>query len=137
MLEEQDIPMGVLKFPHGGLNLSKGLMGKEKEEDNTEDSEEDNDSDGTRLHNVNTALGPKRALKALRVQKQARLHEGQPSAPPEGPADVPATIATTANVLPSTMPTTTIEASNTQPSIRTSITPDLPSVEDLKIIVGS
>jgi hypothetical protein len=75
---------------------------------------------------------PKRALKALRVQTRARIHEGQPSAPPEGPADVPATIATAANVLPSTMPTTTIQTSSTEPSIRTLIMPDLPSVGDLK-----
>jgi hypothetical protein len=69
MPEEPDIPTGVLRFPHGGLNLTKVIVGKEEEEDNTWDFEEDNDSDGTRLHKVNTAPGPKRALKALRVQK--------------------------------------------------------------------
>jgi hypothetical protein len=107
-------------------------VGKEEEEDNTEESEEDNDSDGTRPHKVNTAPGPKRALKMLRVQKRARLHEGQPSGPPKELVDVLATIATAANVLPSTMPTLTNETSSTEPSIHTSITPDLPFVEDLK-----
>jgi hypothetical protein len=67
MLKEHDIPTGVLRFPYGGLNLTKGLMGKEEEEDNMEESEEDNDSDRTHLHKVNTTPGPKRALKALRV----------------------------------------------------------------------
>jgi hypothetical protein len=132
MLKEQDIPTGVLRFPHGGLNLIKGLMGKEEEEDDTEESEEDNDSDGTRPYKVNTTLAPKRALKVLRVQKRAWLHEGQPNAPPEGPPDVSATIAIAANDLPSTMPTTTIEASSTELGIHTSIKPDSPSVEDLK-----
>jgi hypothetical protein len=64
MPEEPDIPTGVLRFPHGGLNLTKVLVDKEEEE-----SEEDNDSDGTCPHKVNIVLGPKRALKALRVQK--------------------------------------------------------------------
>jgi hypothetical protein len=132
MPEEQDIPTGVLRFPHGGLNLTKGLMGKEKEEDNTEEFEEDNNSDGTCPHKMNTTPGPKRALKALRAQKCARLHEGQLSAPPEGLADVPATIATATNVLPSTMPTTTIEASSSELGIRTSLRPNSPSVEGLK-----
>jgi hypothetical protein len=45
------------------------IVGKEEEENNIEESEEDNDSDGTRPHKVNTAPGPKRALKMLRVQK--------------------------------------------------------------------
>jgi hypothetical protein len=63
MPEEPDIPTGVLRFPHGGLNLTKVLVDKEEE------SEEDNDSDGTCPHKVNIVLGPKRALKALRVQK--------------------------------------------------------------------
>jgi hypothetical protein len=45
---------------------------------------------------------------------------------------VPATIATATNVLPSTMPTSTNETSSIELGIRTSITPDLPSVEDLK-----
>jgi hypothetical protein len=69
MPEEQDIPTGVLRFPHGGLNLTKGLMGKEEEEEDTEEFEEDNDSDGTHPHKVNIVLGPKRALKALCIQK--------------------------------------------------------------------
>jgi hypothetical protein len=69
MPEEPDIPTGVLRFPHGGLNLTKVLVDKEEEENNTEESEEDNDSDGTCPHKVNIVLGPKRALKALRVQK--------------------------------------------------------------------
>jgi hypothetical protein len=124
MPEEPDIPTGVLRFPNGGLNFIKVIVGKEEEEDNTEESEEDNDSDGTRPHKVNTALGPKRALKTLHVQKRARLHEGQPSGPPKGLVDVLATIATATNVLPSTMPTSTNETSNTEPGIRTSITPD-------------
>jgi hypothetical protein len=132
MLEEPDIPTRVLRFPHGGLNFTKVIVGKEEEEDNTEESEEDNDSNRTHPHKVNTAPGPKRALKTMRVQKRARLHEGQPSGPPEGLVDVPATIATTANVLPSTMPTSTNETSSIEPSIHTSITPNLPSVEDLK-----
>jgi pterin-4a-carbinolamine dehydratase len=132
MPEEPDIPTGILRFPNGGLNFTKVIVGKEEEEDNTEESEEDNDSDGTRPHKVNTAPGPKRALKTLRVQKRTWLYEGQPSGPPEGLVDVLATIATAANVLPSTMPTLTNETSSTEPSIRTSITPDLPSVEDLK-----
>jgi hypothetical protein len=121
MPEEQDILTGVLRFLHGDLNLTKGLMGKEEEEDDTEESEEDNNSNGTHPHKDNTVPGPKRALKALHVQKRARLHKGQPSALLEGPTDVPATIATAANVLPSTMPTTTIEASSTKPSICTLI----------------
>jgi hypothetical protein len=132
MPEEPDIPTGVLRFPYGGLNLTKGLVGKEEEEDNTEESDENNDSNGTRLHKVNTAPGPKKALKALHVQKRAQLHEGQPSTLPVGPTDVPATIATTANVLLSTMPTSIIETSSTEHGIHTSIRPDLPSVEDLK-----
>jgi hypothetical protein len=56
----------------------------------------------------------------------------QPSGPPKELVDVSATIATATNFLPSTMPTLTNETSNTEPSIHTSITPDLPSVEDLK-----
>jgi hypothetical protein len=66
--------MGVLRFLHGGLNLSKGPIGKEKEEDesdDTEESEEDNDSDGTHPTKVNITPGPKRALKALCNQKRA------------------------------------------------------------------
>jgi hypothetical protein len=46
--EEQDIPRGVLRFPHGGLNLLRPPIGQDAEEDDTEASEEDNDSDGTR-----------------------------------------------------------------------------------------
>jgi hypothetical protein len=76
MLEEQDISMEVLRFLHRGLNLSKGPLGKEEEENDTKESEEDNDSDGTRSTKVNIAPGPKRALKALHDQKQAQLHEG-------------------------------------------------------------
>jgi hypothetical protein len=60
--------MGVLRFLHGGLNLSKGPIGKEKEEDesdDTEESEEDNDSNETHPTKVNTAPGPKKALKEL------------------------------------------------------------------------
>jgi hypothetical protein len=132
MPKEPDIPTRVLRFPHKGLNLTKGLVDKEEEEDNTEEFEEDNDFDGTHPHKVNTVPGPKRALKALHVQKQAWLYEGQPSVPPEGPANVPATNITAANVLPSTMPTTTIQTSSIEPSIRTSIRPELPSIEDLK-----
>jgi hypothetical protein len=132
MPEEPDIPTRVLKFPHGGLNFTKVIVGKEEEEDNTEESEEDNDSDGTHPHKVNTTPGPKKAPKTLRAQKRARLHEGQPSGPPEGLVDVLATIAIAANVLPSTMPTSTNETSSTKPDICTSITLDLPSVEDLK-----
>jgi hypothetical protein len=33
MPEEKDIPTGVLRFPHGGLNLSKGPISKEEVED--------------------------------------------------------------------------------------------------------
>jgi hypothetical protein len=132
MPEEPDIPTGVLRFPNGGLNSTKVIVGKEEEEDNTKESEEDNDSDGIHPHKVNIAQGPKRALKTLRVQKQARLHEGQPSGPLEELVDVSTTIATAANVLPSTMPTSTNETSSTKPGIRTSIIPDFPSVEDLK-----
>jgi hypothetical protein len=132
MPEEPDIPTGVLRFPNGGFNFTKVIVSKEEEEDNMEESEEDNDSDGTRPHKVNTAPGSKRALKTLRVQKRARLYEGQPSGPPEELVDVSATIATAANVLLSTMPTSTNETSSTEPGIRTSIMPDLPSVEDLK-----
>jgi hypothetical protein len=65
MPEEQAIPMGVLRFPHGGLNLSKEPIGKEEEDDDTEESEEDNYSNGTRPTKVNTVPKPKRALKAL------------------------------------------------------------------------
>jgi hypothetical protein len=79
MPEEPDIPTGVLRFPNGGLNFTKVIVGKEEEEDNTKESEEDNDSNGTRSHKVNTTPGPKRALKTLCVQKRARLHKGQPS----------------------------------------------------------
>jgi hypothetical protein len=132
MPEEPDIPTEILRFPNRGLTFTKVIVDKEEEEDNTEDSQEDNDSDGTRPHKVNTALGPKRALKTLRVQKRPRLHEGQPSGPSKELVDVSATIATAANVLPSTMSTFTNETSSTEPSICTSITPDLPSVEDLK-----
>jgi hypothetical protein len=71
MPKEQDIPTGVLKFPHGGLNISKGPFSKEEEEDDTEESEEDNDSDGTHPTKVNITPGPKRALKALCNQKRA------------------------------------------------------------------
>jgi hypothetical protein len=60
MPKEQDIPTEVLRFPHGGLNISKGLIGKVEEEDDTEETEEDNDSNGTRPTKVNTAPGPKR-----------------------------------------------------------------------------
>jgi hypothetical protein len=67
MPEEPDIPTGVLRFPNGGLNFTKVIVDKEKEEDNTKGSEEDNDSDGTRSHKVNTVPGPKRDLKMLRV----------------------------------------------------------------------
>ena len=132
MPEEPDIPIRVLRFPKGGLNFTKVIVGKEEEEDNTKESKEDNDSDGTHPHKVNTTPRPKRALKMLHVQKRARLHKGQISGPPKELVDVSATIATTANVLPSTMPTLTNETSNTKPSIHTSITPNLPSVEDLK-----
>jgi hypothetical protein len=59
MPEEPDIPTGVLRFPNGGLNFTKVIVGKEEEKDN--------DSDGTRPYKVNTAPGPKRALKTLRV----------------------------------------------------------------------
>jgi hypothetical protein len=76
MLEEQDIPTGVLKFPYGGLNLLKGPIDNEEEDDNMEESKEDNDSDGTRPTKVNTMPGPKTALKALCSQKRARLYEG-------------------------------------------------------------
>jgi hypothetical protein len=58
----------VLRFPHKGLNLIKGPIGKEEENDDTEESEEDNDSDGTRPHKVNIAPGPKKALKALKFE---------------------------------------------------------------------
>ena len=132
MLEELDIPMGVLRFPNRGLNFTKVVVGKEEEEDNTEETEEDNDSNGTRLHKVNTILGSKRALKTLCVHKRARLHEGQPSGPPKELVGVSATIATIANVLPTTMPTLTNETSSTKPNIHTSITLDFPSIEDLK-----
>jgi hypothetical protein len=97
MLEEPDIPTGVLRFTHGGLNLTKVIVDKEEEEYNTEESEEDNNSDGTRPHKVNTT----------------------PSGPPEGLVDVLAIIATAANVLPSTMPTSTIKTSSIEPGIRT------------------
>ena len=71
MLEEQDIPMEVLRLPHGGLNFSRGKIGKEEEEDNTKEFEEGNNFDRTHSNKVNTTLGPKRALKALRDQKRA------------------------------------------------------------------
>ena len=132
MPKEPDIPTWIFRFPKGGLNFTKVIVGKEEEEDNIEESEEDNDSNGTRLHKVNTTPRPKRALKMLRVQKRARLYKGQPSGPPKELVDVSAIIATAANVLPSTMPTLTNETFSTEPSIHTSITPDLPSVEDLK-----
>jgi hypothetical protein len=60
MPEELDIPTRVLRFPNGGLNFTKVIVGKEGEEDNIEEFEEDNDSDRTRPHKVNTAPGPKR-----------------------------------------------------------------------------
>ena len=121
MLEEPDIPTRVLRFPSGGLNFTKVIVGKEEEEeeDNIEESEDDNDSDGTHPHKMNIAPGPKRALKTLDVQKQAQLYEGQPSGPPKELMDVLATIASAANVLPSTMPILTNETSNTEPSIHT------------------
>jgi hypothetical protein len=52
MPKEQDIPTGLHRFPHGGLNLTKGPIGKEEDEDETKESEMDNDSDGTRPHKV-------------------------------------------------------------------------------------
>ena len=66
MPKEADIPTRMLGFPHRGLNLTKGLIGKDKEEDNTEEFEEDN-SNGTRPHKVNTTPRPKKDLKALCV----------------------------------------------------------------------
>ena len=113
MPKEPDILTRVLRFPKGGLNFTKVIVGKQEEEDNKEESEEDNDTDGTRPHKVNIAPRPKRALNTLRVQKQARLHEGQPSGPSKEIVDVSATITTAAKVLLSTIPTLTNETSNT------------------------
>ena len=132
MPKEPDIPMGVLRFPNRGLNFTKVILSKEEEEDKIEESKEDNNSDGTRPHKVNATPRPKRALKMLCVQKQAWLHKGQPSGPPEELVDMSTTIANAANVLLSTMPTLINETSNTEPSIHTSIISDLLSVEDLK-----
>ena len=67
MPEKPDMPTRVLRFPKGGLNFIKVIVGKEEEEDNREESKEDNDSDGTCPHKVNTAPRPKRALKRLHV----------------------------------------------------------------------
>jgi hypothetical protein len=114
MPKEQDIPMGVLKLSHEGLNLSKGPLDKEEEEDDSKESKEDNDSNGTRPTKVNTAPGPKKALKALHDQNQARLHNGQPIASIKGAGDVLATVATSTSGLPSIEPTTTIEAASTR-----------------------
>ena len=69
MLKEPDIPTRVLRFPHRGLNLTKALVDKEEEENNKEESEQDNNSNGTHPYKVNTMLGPKKALQALRIQK--------------------------------------------------------------------
>jgi hypothetical protein len=76
ILEEQDIPRGVLRFPHGGLNLLRPPVGQDAEEDDTEAFEEDNNSDGTHTNRAHVVLGRKRALKALREQKQARRQDG-------------------------------------------------------------
>jgi hypothetical protein len=65
MPKEQDIPRRMLRFPNGGLILSRGQIRKEEEENNTKKFEEDNDFDGTCLIKVNTVLMPKKALKAL------------------------------------------------------------------------
>ena len=67
MPEEPNIPIGVLRFPKGGLNFTKVIVGKEKEEDNIEEFEEDNDSNGTCPHKMNIAPRPKRVLKTLHV----------------------------------------------------------------------
>ena len=78
-------------------------------------------------------LGPKKALKALCDQKQAQLHKGQSSTLLEGAADVPAIVATLANVLQSTTkPTMTIEVSSIELGICTLIKPHSSSVEDFK-----
>jgi hypothetical protein len=60
--EEQDIPRGVFRFPHGGLNLLRPLVGQDAEEDDTEASKEDNDSDGTHPTRAHAAPGRKKAL---------------------------------------------------------------------------
>jgi hypothetical protein len=66
ILQEQDIPRGVLRFAHGGLNLLRPPVGQDAEEDDKEASKQDNDSDGTRPNRAHAALGRKRVLKALR-----------------------------------------------------------------------
>jgi hypothetical protein len=60
MPEEQDIPTRVFRSLYKRLNLSKGPISQEEEEDDTEEFKEDIDSDGTRLTKMNTAPGPKR-----------------------------------------------------------------------------
>jgi hypothetical protein len=128
MLEEEDIPRGVLRLLHGGLNLSRGQIGKE-EEDNTKESEEDNNSDGTHPNKVNTVPGPKE----LRNQKQAQLHKGQPSILLEGVGDMPTTVATSINGLLSTETTMTIEAANIDLGTSTMKRPSSPFVVDFKL----
>lgn len=114
MSKKQDIPMAVLKLPHGGLNLLKGPLDKEEEEDNSKESKEDNDSNETYPTKVNIAPRPKKALKALHDQEQARLHDGQSATLTKEAGDVLATVATSTSGLPSIEPTTTIEAGNTR-----------------------
>jgi hypothetical protein len=70
--EEQDIPRGVLRFPHGGLNLLRPPVCQDVEEDDTEASEEDNDSDGTRPTRAHVAPGQKRAFCKSRSELGSR-----------------------------------------------------------------
>jgi hypothetical protein len=88
----------VLRFPNGGLNVSRGQIGKEEEGD-------DDNFNGTRPNKVNIVLGPKMALKALRERKQARRDESQPSPPIEetnlqSTSDVPVANSTPTSGLP-------------------------------------
>jgi hypothetical protein len=132
MPEEQDIPTRVFRSLYKRLNLSKGPISQEEEEDDTEEFKEDIDSDGTRLTKMNTAPGPKKALKALHDQKQAWLYEGQPSAPLKGVRDVPTIVATSTTRLPNTESIMTIEVTSRELDTRTLNMPSSLPIDDFK-----
>jgi hypothetical protein len=121
--EEQDIPRGVLRFLHGGLNLLRPPVGQDAEEDDTEASEEDNNSDGTRTNRAHVAPGCKRALKALREQKRARREDGSSVAIVHVACEVPSTVATSTTGLGTPEPTLANQAPIIDPS---TATPSMP-----------
>jgi hypothetical protein len=130
--EEQDIPRGVLRFLHGGLNLLRPPVGQDAEEDDTEASEEDNNSDGTRTNRAHVAPGCKRALKALREQKRARREDGSSVAIVHVACEVPSTVATSTTGLGTPESIPAIQAPIIDPSTATPSMPCSASREDLK-----